>query len=197
MRSYLIRVAKRIARRIIGRPILGKSILVYHRVARANFDPWNLAVKPEEFEQQLTRLRKKTVLPLSEFVSLHTRNNLPRDALAITFDDGYACNALVAAPMLESFGYPATFFVVSDAIARPEEFWWDQLEFIFHAQGFNYETATRLLANYAMNGLRVDVRRGEPPLAAFLGLWRLLHHLSTNERRRCWSASSPSGRTWS
>ena len=184
MRSYLIRVAKRIARRIIGRPILGKSILVYHRVARANFDPWNLAVKPEEFEQQLTRLRKKTVLPLSEFVSLHTRNNLPRDALAITFDDGYACNALVAAPMLESFGYPATFFVVSDAIARPEEFWWDQLEFIFHAQGFNYETATRLLANYAMNGLRVDVRRGEPPLAAFLGLWRLLHHLSTNERRR-------------
>ena len=183
MRSYLIRVAKRIARRIIGRPILGKSILVYHRVAEANFDPWNLAVTPEEFEHQLAGLRKKTVLPLSEFVSLHAQNSLPRNAVAITFDDGYACNALVAAPMLESFGYSATFFVVSDAIARPEEFWWDQLEFIFHARGFDYETATRLLANYAINGPRV-ARRDEPPLAAFLGLWGGLHHLSTKERRR-------------
>jgi peptidoglycan/xylan/chitin deacetylase (PgdA/CDA1 family) len=184
MRPYLIRIAKRIARRIIGRPILGKSILGYHRVAEANFDPWNLAVRPEEFEHQLAGLRKKTVLPLSEFVSLHAENSLPRNAVAITFDDGYACNALVAAPMLESFGYSATFFVVSDAIARPEEFWWDQLEFIFHARGFDYETATRLLANYAINGPRVAVRRDEPPLAAFLGLWGVLHHLSTKERRR-------------
>ena len=103
MRPYLIRAAKRVARRIIGRPILGKSILVYHRVAEANFDPWNLAVIPEEFEQQLTRLRKTTVLPLLEFASLHTQNRLPRNAVAITFDDGYACNALVAAPMLELF----------------------------------------------------------------------------------------------
>ena len=80
MRSYLIRVAKRIARRIIGRPMLGKSILVYHRVARANFDPWNLAVTPEEFEQQLTSLRKKIVLPLSEFVSLQHRRRRERVA---------------------------------------------------------------------------------------------------------------------
>ena len=55
--------------------------------------------------------------------------------------------------MLESFGYPATFFIVSDAVVRREEFWWDQLECIFHAQGFDYVTATRLLTNYAMNGL--------------------------------------------
>ena len=184
MNANVVKIAKRIAKRIIKTPIFGRSIVVYHRIAKADFDPWNLAVLPDEFEDQLTRMRSKTVLPLREFVRLHVQKRLPRNAVAITFDDGYACNALVAAPMLESFGYPATFFIVSDAIARPEEFWWDQLDCIFHARGFDYETATRLLANYTMNGLGVAVRRDSSPLAAFLGLWGLLHHLSTEERRR-------------
>ena len=45
-------------------------------------------------------------------------------------------------------------------------------------------TAMRLLANPAMNGLPVAIRRDGSPLAAFLELWVLLHHLSTKERRR-------------
>jgi peptidoglycan/xylan/chitin deacetylase (PgdA/CDA1 family) len=130
MRAKIIRVAKRIARRIVGRPIVGRSILMYHRIAEAEFDPFNLAVSPDQFERQLARLRRKKVLPLREFATLQVQKRLPRNAVAITFDDGYACNALVAAPMLESFGYPATFFVVSDAIERAEEFWWDQLEVV-------------------------------------------------------------------
>ena len=67
MRGSLIRVAKGIARRIIGRPILGRSILLYHRIAKADFDPWNIAVSPDEFDRQLAKLRSKTVLPLQEF----------------------------------------------------------------------------------------------------------------------------------
>jgi hypothetical protein len=113
------RIAKRIAKRMLGPPIFGSSILIYHRIARADFDPWNLAVLPDEFERQLTRMRSKTVLPLQQFAKLLVQRKLPPNAIAITFDDGYACNSLVAAPMLVSFGYPATFFVVSDAIARP------------------------------------------------------------------------------
>jgi peptidoglycan/xylan/chitin deacetylase (PgdA/CDA1 family) len=184
MRTELIRIAKRIARRIIGRRILGRSILLYHRVAKANFDPWNLAVSPEEFERQLVGLRSKTVLPLREFVWLHTRKELPRNAVAITFDDGYACNALVAAPMLESFSYPATFFVVSDPIARAEEFWWDQLEFIFHAREFDYLTAIDLLGNHLTNGHRGTIPRDSSSVIAFISLWRLARRLSTEERRR-------------
>ena len=110
MGAPLIRIAKRLARRIIGRPIVGRSILVYHRVARADFDPWNLAVTPPEFERQLGKLRRKTVLPLTEFARLHVENRLPRNAVAITFDDGYACNALVAAPMLELVRFPGNVF---------------------------------------------------------------------------------------
>lgn len=183
MRAKLIKTAKRIARRIIGRPIFGRSILIYHRIAIANFDPWNIAVSPEEFELQLVKLRSKTVLPLQEFVKLHIRKKLPRNAVAITFDDGYACNALVAAPMLKSFGYPATFFVVSDTIARPDEFWWDQLEFIFHSEVFNYEQAARMLTDRFV-AESSEFQRDGASRSDFLVLWSRLRGLATAERRQ-------------
>jgi peptidoglycan/xylan/chitin deacetylase (PgdA/CDA1 family) len=184
MPARFVGFAKRIAKRIIGPLNFGDSILLYHRIATADFDPWNLAVLPDEFEHQLARMRGKRVLPLQEFAKLHSQRRLPRNAVAITFDDGYACNSLVAAPMLESFGYPATFFVVSDAIARPEEFWWDQLEFIFHAPGFDYETAVRLLAGRLANGYGAARHQHSALHGTFLGLWARLRHLSTQERRR-------------
>jgi peptidoglycan/xylan/chitin deacetylase (PgdA/CDA1 family) len=184
MSANIVRTAKHLARRIIGRPIFGRSILMYHRIANADFDPWNIAVSPDEFARQLEELRSKNVLPLLEFARLHRQEKLPRSAVAITFDDGYACNAVVAAPMLKSFGYPATFFVVSDAIRRSEEFWWDQLENIFHAAEFDYETATRLLARYTANGPGVEAVQKRTTLASFLALWDILRHLPTERRRQ-------------
>jgi peptidoglycan/xylan/chitin deacetylase (PgdA/CDA1 family) len=184
MKASAVRLAKRIARRIIGQPIFGGSILIYHRVAQADFDPWNIAVAPDEFERQLVALRKKTVIPLQEFVRLHGQRRLPKDVIAITFDDGYACNALVAATMLDSFGYPATFFVVSDAIERGDEFWWDQLEFIFHAPGFDYDTAKRLLVNFSTNGTRSAAGESQTYHVAFFELWGSLRRISTAERRQ-------------
>ena len=183
MRAKLIRAAKRLARRVIGRPIVGRSILMYHRIAQENFDPFNLAVSPDEFERQLARLRRKTVLPLTHFAKLHGQGKLPRDAVAITFDDGYACNALVAAPMLESFGCPATFFVFSDAIERQEEFWWDQVEVIVHARQFNWQAAMRLLTSRSVTGLDQIVPEGPGPLALYLALWQAVHRLRADERR--------------
>jgi peptidoglycan/xylan/chitin deacetylase (PgdA/CDA1 family) len=177
------RTAKRIARSIIGRPILGKSILVYHRIAKTSFDPWNIAVSPHDFEHQLVELRKKTVLPLREFVRLHIEKKLPRNAVAITFDDGYACNALLAAPMLQSFGYPATFFVVSDAIARAEEFWWDQLEYLFHAPSFDNDTAIGLCKSRSVSCTGPARRFDGAQHDVFLRLWDLVRQLSSEERR--------------
>ena len=163
--------------------MFGRSILIYHRIAETDFDPWNIAVSPNEFERQLTRLRSKTILPLRQFVSLHSQDRLPRNAVAITFDDGYACNALVAAPMLESFGYPATFFGVSDVVIRSEEFWWDQLEAIFHAPKFDYAIAMQLFES--RSACRVDnADRDGGPFGAFLSLWRLARALSTEDRRQ-------------
>jgi peptidoglycan/xylan/chitin deacetylase (PgdA/CDA1 family) len=105
------------------------AILMYHRIGAETFDPWGLAVAPERFAAQLEWLaRNRTILPLAEFAAMHREGRLPANAVALTFDDAYACNAQVAVPMLERFGIPATIFVPAELIERGHEFWWDDLE---------------------------------------------------------------------
>jgi peptidoglycan/xylan/chitin deacetylase (PgdA/CDA1 family) len=53
---------------------------------------------------------------------------LPRRAIVVTFDDGYADNLSNATPLLERFHIPATVFVTSGYVGSRREFWWDELE---------------------------------------------------------------------
>ena len=105
------------------------TILMYHRVADESFDPWGLAVSPAHFREQLVWLtRNRTLFPLVEFAERHVQRSLPKDAAALTFDDGYACSAEIAAPLLEEFRAPATIFIPADLIERGGPFWWDELQ---------------------------------------------------------------------
>ncbi|MEO8176315.1 MAG: polysaccharide deacetylase family protein [Sphingomicrobium sp.] len=112
------------------------AILMYHRIGPESFDPWGLAVSAEHFAEQLNWLAaNRTVLPLAEFAALHRQQRLPDKAVALTFDDAYACNAVVAVPLLENLGLPATIFVPAELIERGQEFWWDDLERIVLGHG--------------------------------------------------------------
>ena len=105
------------------------AILLYHRIVEDEFDPWGLAVAPDRFEAQMDWLaRNRSVLPLADFARRHRERSLPRDAIAITFDDGYACNAETAAPILQRLGLPATIFLPAELIEQRREFWWDELQ---------------------------------------------------------------------
>ena len=53
------------------------------------------------------------VIPLEEGVAGIKSGKLPPRALSITFDDGYANNATVAAPILKRLGLHATFFIAT------------------------------------------------------------------------------------
>jgi peptidoglycan/xylan/chitin deacetylase (PgdA/CDA1 family) len=104
-------------------------ILMYHRINKADSDPWGLCVRPERFAEHLEILRQEAVpLPLPELVRAHREGVLPRGAIAVTFDDGYADNLSNATPLLERFHIPATVFVTSGYIGSEREFWWDELE---------------------------------------------------------------------
>ena len=111
-------------------------ILLYHRVAEAAVDPWNICVSPRHFEEQIAVLRRTVpLLPLSDLVAQLRRGKLPLNATAITFDDGYADNLLQAKPILEAYDVPATIFLASRPDPEPREFWWDELERIFLQPG--------------------------------------------------------------
>lgn len=109
----------------------GKSgallVLKYHRVL-ATPDPL-LADEPDaaEFAAQMDLVRDLCrVLSLSEAVDRLSAGSLPSRAVAITFDDGYANNLEVAAPILASRGIPATVFVTTGFIAGGQ-MWNDEI----------------------------------------------------------------------
>lgn len=99
-------------------------VLIYHRVTTLTSDPEMLAVTPENFRQQMRYLKDTVSLVRFE----DDWSNAVKPAVCITFDDGYADNALEALPILEEVGVPATFFVSTGTIDTKQAFWWDELE---------------------------------------------------------------------
>jgi len=125
------------ARRAAGITAKGRGlILLYHRVAQLETDPWDLCVSPRNFGEQL-RVLKRLGNCLKARDMLPTITGGPRRAplFSVTFDDGYADNATVAGPILVENGIPATFFIVSETVGSEKEFWWDALERAFLMPG--------------------------------------------------------------
>jgi peptidoglycan/xylan/chitin deacetylase (PgdA/CDA1 family) len=111
------------------RPVEPKPLMLnYHRIADEPVDPWGLAVSPAHFAEQLQVLRRsRRPLPLTTFVSAFVAGTLPADAIAVTFDDGYADNLLAGKPLLAAADIPATVFLTTGCLDCREEFWWDEL----------------------------------------------------------------------
>ena len=93
----------------------GALILSYHRVNDPEVDTWALSVSPERFLEQMSALRAVAEpYTLTDIAVGLLRGELPHNAVAVTFDDGYLDNFLNAKPILEKFEIPATVFVCAD-----------------------------------------------------------------------------------
>lgn len=104
------------------------AVLLYHRIANPANDDFGLAVSPETFAEQLAVIEKLAhIVTLEQLVRGLAGGTLPRRAVAITFDDGYADNVLTAAPALERRGLTATFFLATGFVTSGRRFWWDRL----------------------------------------------------------------------
>jgi peptidoglycan/xylan/chitin deacetylase (PgdA/CDA1 family) len=108
-------------------------ILLYHRIARLELDPWEMSVTPEHFAEHLEVLRKFSRQRLDRF---EPRAGFHGLSVSITFDDGYADNLHQAARLLDQFDTPATFFIATGYVGDAGEFWWDELErIVFFSPG--------------------------------------------------------------
>lgn len=117
------------ATRMLHRLAPGVTILLYHRVTTVETDPQLLCVSPQRFDEQLAYLSEHfTPLSLREMVKRMQSGRLPKRGVVLTFDDGYADNLLLAKPILEKHGFPATVYVTSGCIGSPSEFYWDDLD---------------------------------------------------------------------
>ena len=117
-------------------------VLVYHRLAETQEDPYGQAVRPETFARHLELLaREHPVVPLRDLVERRYKDG----AVAITFDDGYADNLSIAANL------PVTIFVTVEPLGG-SRFWWDEIAGI--------ESGLRTKLHARLKGLPGRERRG-------------------------------------
>ena len=192
-------------------------ILVYHRVADLlSPDPFLLCVTPQHFLEHLEILRKHGELMQLQQLARALRNrDLPRRAVAITFDDGYANNLCHAKPLLERCDAHATVFVASGYVGEQREFWWDELERLLlqpgtlpkmlrlTINGRQFERQLGDAVNYSeeeySRHCSWDIRQDDPSLrqGLYRSLYQLLRPLADRERRqilddlRTWAGAEP------
>jgi len=111
----------------------GLTVLMYHRVlpaARCEGYPLAALVIAESvFDSQMKWLAARCrVLPLREAVRElnDSDRRTDRPLVAVTFDDGYADNAEVAAPILEKYGLRGTFYLTTGFVETGEPLWFDR-----------------------------------------------------------------------
>lgn len=107
-------------------------ILMYHRVvANRAEDPYRLGMCVDEgrFAEQIEyHVRNFSPICMGDAISrLNAGKPLPRNAVSITFDDGYQDFADVALPVLRRYQCPATVFVNIGGLAENQPFWWDEI----------------------------------------------------------------------
>jgi len=88
------------------------QILMFHRVLAQPDALFPGEMHAARFDRLMGIVAKAfSVLTLGQALSFMPERRLPRRALVITFDDGYADNAEIALPLLQRHGLVGTFFV--------------------------------------------------------------------------------------
>lgn len=133
-------------------------VLYFHRVLPTATafcpDDWHL----DNFQLLIRKLSKHfTLMSLEDALQCLENNTLPSNALCLTFDDGYQDNYELAAPVIESVGGKASFFVSTQGTERGY-LWNDELleivkctrakSLVFHGKHFTLDTEKQKAAAY-------------------------------------------------
>lgn len=94
-------------------PTNGIPVLLYHSISD---NDWEYAVSPKEFEKQINWICKHYIpIKTSDIITwLKGKKKLPKNAICITFDDGYQDNIKRAYLIMKKYKIPATVFVIAN-----------------------------------------------------------------------------------
>lgn len=105
------------------------AVLGYHRFEDRPRD--SLAIKPEEFREQMKTLKEKgiPVISLKDFLAWRKGEKaIPPKSVLITIDDGYASGYQIAWPILKEFSYPFVMYPYTKWVeVGGKSLTWDQL----------------------------------------------------------------------
>lgn len=105
--------------------------IVYYHMVSKNDHPYyfdNKAISVDEFKEQLIFLKKRfDIIRLSDAIILTNKGESLKKKLVITFDDGFADNYTVAAPVLKELNCNATFFLIGNCIDNKDLMWRNKL----------------------------------------------------------------------
>jgi len=130
------------------------SVLIFHRVLSQPDPLFPELPSAVEFEAQMGWVSSWfNVLPLQQAIDRLFDGTIPSRALSITFDDGYADNEEIAAPILCQLGLSATFFI-STGFLDVGCMWNDRVIEAVRACGrHSLDLAMLGLDNYPLNSL--------------------------------------------
>jgi peptidoglycan/xylan/chitin deacetylase (PgdA/CDA1 family) len=108
------------------------AIIVYHRVGPTkNDDLFNQPMSIDSFKKQIDYLYKNhTIISIDELISKRRSQQVPKNTVVITFDDGYKDNHTYAYPILEKYNIPATIYLTSGGIENGKLFWFDKVSYL-------------------------------------------------------------------
>lgn len=140
-------------------------VLMYHyiRVIEEAADPlgFRLSVTPERFDEQMAWLRDNEYTPMrmADLAEcLRGKAPCPAQPVALTFDDGYEDSATAALPILERYGFKATFFIAVNLIGKPGYMTWEQVELL---RDSGMEIGSHTLNHADLTGLSTEAAYAE------------------------------------
>jgi len=155
------------------------QILQFHRVLPEP-DPYLPAMSIETFTRQMECLsRHFHVCPLVELLEAVERADVPDDAIAITFDDGYRDNYDHAFPILRGLDLPATFFLATGIISTRSVLWHDR---VFRAFALTTERKIGPVTGSTATYRIVDAESRDTARDSVLGYLKTLHPLERDRR---------------
>ena len=122
----------------------GVPVLIYHEIGNDAKAPGETVMPMAIFAQQMQYLAENgyTTISVDQLVS-HMRwgTKLPRRPIVLTFDDGWK-NVLNAVPVLDLYGFKASFWIITGKGIGYDYLEWADIERLAHHPGFEVYSHT-------------------------------------------------------
>ncbi len=106
---------------------------MYHRIeptSERGRDPVDLVVDPKVFEAQLAALYARgwnTITSAQLAATMRAGCSAPPKTFVVTLDDGHQDGYTHAFPILQKYGFLATFFIITSRVGRPRYLTWREM----------------------------------------------------------------------